>query len=156
MLTPTPPFAFPPHGRTELRADGARVHVLAEGPFNAEGIDAFSRDIGRLYSALPAGQRFVVIAEVRHSLLGPPEAFERLEAHVRRVAESGMPLLGTCWVVAPAVEARSLMEGRVRALFERAGRRFELVETAAQAEAWANGLLAEADDQGATGGKARR
>jgi len=133
---------FRPHGRTEMWAEGAIVHVLAEGPFNREGIDAFSSEMLDLYRRLPAGSRFVNITEVRGAMLGTPDAWERLSEHLASGAKLGLPLLGTAWVAAPDVDGRTLMLPRAAAAFAQAGRRFEAFETMEAAELWARRLLA--------------
>lgn len=132
---------FQPHGRVQMWADGALVHVVAEGPFNVEGIDAFSNAMLALYRQLPPGQAFVNITEVRKTLLGTPDAWERLGEHLLRTNASGLPLRGTAWVVDAEVEGRSLLLPRAQALFVNAGRRVEVFETLATAEAWARRLL---------------
>lgn len=133
---------FRPHGRTEVWADGAIVHVLAEGPFNREGVDAFSFEMLSLYRRLPAGSRIVNITEVRGAMLGTPDAWERLAEHLATGVKLGLPLLGTAWVAAPDVDGRTLMLPRAAQAFAEAGRRFEAFETMDAAELWARQLLA--------------
>lgn len=133
---------FRPHGRTEVWADGAVIHVLAEGPFNREGIDAFSFEMLALYRRVPAGMRVVNVTEVRGAMLGTPDAWERLSEHLATGVRLGLPLLGTAWVAAPEVDGRTLMLPRAARLFAQAGRRFEAFETMEAAELWARQLLA--------------
>lgn len=136
------PSRFRPHGRTQMWADGAIVHVVAEGPFNREGIDAFSFEMLALYRHLPAGARVVNITEVRGAMLGTPDAWERMSEHLATGVKLGLPLLGTAWVAAPDLEGRALMLPRAVQAFAQAGRRFEAFETMAAAEEWARQLLA--------------
>ena len=133
---------FRPHGRTQMWAEGAIVHVLAEGPFNREGIDAFSQEMLALYRRLPAGSRFVHITEVRGAMLGTPDAWERLSEHLATGLKLGIPLLGTAWVAAADVDGRTLMLPRAEQVFTQAGRRFAAFETMEEAELWARQLLA--------------
>lgn len=133
---------FRPHGRTEMWAEGAIVHVLAEGPFNREGIDAFSQEMLALYRRLPSGSRFVHITEVRGAMLGTPDAWERLSEHLATGLKLGIPLLGTAWVAAADVDGRTLMLPRAEQVFAQAGRRFAAFETMEEAELWARRLLA--------------
>lgn len=133
--------AFRPHGKTQMWSDGAMVHVIAEGPFNREGIDAFSNEMVRLYRQLPVGMRFVNVTEVRHTLLGTPDAWELLGEHLLRINRSGLPLVATAWVVADDVEGRSLLLPRAEALFAAAARSFEVFATLPAAETWARSRL---------------
>lgn len=133
---------FRPHGRTLLWADGALVHVLAEGPFNQEAVDQFSDAMVALYRQLPAGQRFVNLTEFRTSMMATPEAWELLATHLARVDASGLPLVATAWIAAPDVEGRRLFMPRGAALFLARGRTFETFTDAATAEAWARRRLA--------------
>lgn len=135
---------FRPHGRTTVWAEGAVVHVLAEGPFNREAVDAFSRQMIALYAELPPGLRFVNLTEFRHSMAATPESWDHLETHLQRVDASGVPLVATAWIAGPQVEGRALFMPRGRALFARQGRCFEGFETMAEAEDWARDQLARA------------
>lgn len=132
---------FRPHGRTRLWAEGAVVHVLAEGPFNMEAVDRFSDEMVALYRQLPAGQRFVNLTEFHGSMMATPEAWQHLATHLARVDASGLPLVATAWIAATDVEARSLFMPRGAALFAARGRVFEVFDNAAQAEAWARRKL---------------
>jgi len=133
---------FRPHGRTLLWADGAVVHVLAEGPFNQEAAGEFSDAMVALYRQLPPGQRFVNLTEFRTSMMATPEAWDLLATHLARVDASGLPLVATAWIVGDDVEGRRLFLPRATALFASRGRVFESFTDAAQAEAWARRLLA--------------
>lgn len=136
------PTPFRPHGRTEIWSDGAIIHVLAEGPFNREGIDAFSHEALALYQRLPAGSRFVHITEVRGAMLGTPDAWERLSEHLATGLALGIPLIGTAWVAPADVDGRTLMLPRAAQVFAQAGRRFAAFETMDEAQLWARQLLA--------------
>jgi hypothetical protein len=138
---PAPP-RFRPHGRTEVWADGALVHVAAEGPFNREGVDAFSQKMVELYRQLPAGMRFVNLTEFRVTMMATPDAWERLAGHLSRVNDSGLPLVATAWIAAADVEGRGLFVPRATLLFRELGRSFECFETMGAAEAWGRRLLA--------------
>jgi hypothetical protein len=139
----TPPGSvFRPHGRTEVWAEGAMVHVTAEGPFNREGADAFSQKMIELYRQLPAGLRFVNVTEFRVTMMATLDAWERLAGHLQRINESGLPLVATAWVIGPEVEGRALFAPRGEALFRDLGRVFAVFETMADAEAWAQEKLA--------------
>lgn len=137
-----PTSGFRPHGRTEVWADGAIVHVTAEGPFNREGADAFSQKMVELYRQLPAGMRFVNLTEFKVTMMATPDAWERLASHLQRVNDSGLPLVATAWVIGPDVEGRGLFAPRGEALFRELGRVFAVFETMADAEAWARERLA--------------
>lgn len=133
---------FRPHGRTAVWAEGALVHVLAEGPFNREGADAFSAKMVALYRELPPGLRVVNLTEFRGSMLATPEAWEHLALHLQRVNDSGMPLVATAWIAAHDVEGRSLFLPRAALLFREYGRAFESFASMPEAEAWARRRLA--------------
>lgn len=133
---------FRPHGHTVMWADGALVHVVAEGPFNREGADAFSLKMVELYRQLPVGQRVVNLTEFRTSMMATPDAWEGLAAHLGRVNDSGLALVATAWIAAPDVEGRALFLPRAALLFREFGRVLEGFESAAQAEAWARRQLA--------------
>ncbi len=133
--------AFRPHGRTTLWAEGAVVHVLAEGPFNMEAADRFSDEMVTLYRQLPPGQRFVNLTEFRGSMMATPEAWQHLATHLARVDASGLPLVATAWIAAADVEGRSLFMPRGTALFAARGRVFDVFDDAAKAEAWARRKL---------------
>jgi hypothetical protein len=133
---------FRAHGRTLLWADGALVHVLAEGPFNREAADQFSDAMVALYRQLPAGQRFVNLTEFRTSMMATPEAWELLATHLARVDASGLPLVATAWIAAADVEGQRLFLPRAAALFASRGRVFETFTDATAAESWARRLLA--------------
>lgn len=122
-------------------ADGAIVHVVAEGPFNLEGVELFSRRMQALYRELPEGRPFVNLTELRHTLLATPDAWAKLETHLRRISASGLPLIGTAWIVAPEIEGRSLLLPLVERLFGQAGRVFKVFETMDAAQAWGQELL---------------
>lgn len=132
---------FRPHGRTAVWAEGAMVHVLAEGPFNREGADAFSLKMVELYRQLPIGQRFVNITEFRGSMMATPDAWEHLALHLQRVNDSGLPLVATAWAAAHDVEGRNLFMPRAALLFREHGRVFEGFASMADAEAWARRQL---------------
>lgn len=133
---------FRPHGRTEMWAQGAVIYVVAEGPFNREGVDAFSNEMLALYRRLPQGSRFVHITEVRGAMLGTPDAWARLSEYLAAGLKLGLPMLGTAWVAAADVDGRSLMLPRAAQIFTDAGRRFASFETMEAAEEWAHQLLA--------------
>lgn len=105
----TPPRSerFRPHGRMTLWAEGAVVHVLAEGPFNMEAVDRFSDEMVAHYRQLPEGQRYVNLTEFRTSMMATPEAWERLATHLARVDGSGLPLVATAWIAAADAEGRA-------------------------------------------------
>lgn len=133
---------FRPHGRTEVWAEGAIVHVAATGPFNREGVDEFSAKMVALYGELPPDRRFVNLTEIHASMMATVDAWERLAEHLQRVKDSGLPLVGTAWIAAPDVEGRSLFMPRGEALFRRFGGCFATFTTLAAAEAWARDKLA--------------
>jgi len=134
-------FKLRAHGRTEIRSDGAIVYVVAEGPFNWEGIDEFSKQIVALYQTLPPRTGFVNVTEMRRTIVAPIDAIERLGEHLQRTATSGLPLLGTAWVVAADTEGRELMLPRVYAMFAQAGLRFEVFASLSKAQEWARSLV---------------
>ncbi|MGL6289430.1 MAG: hypothetical protein ACRC2H_01930 [Silanimonas sp.] len=137
-----PGSRFRAHGQTTVWAEGAMVHVSAEGPFNREGADAFSQKMVELYRQLPAGMRFVNLTEFQVTMMATPDAWERLASHLQRINESGLPLVATAWVIGPEVEGRGLFAPRGEALFQELGRVFAVFETMADAEAWARERLA--------------
>lgn len=134
---------FPPHGHSEFRTDGAIIRISVEGPFNVEGVDAFGRKMLGLFAGIPSGQAVVTLAEIRGTLLSPPDAWARLEAHTARVQTGPHRILGTAWVVGPDVAGRSLMIPRARRMYAEAGRTFEVFTDPASAEAWARERLAQ-------------
>lgn len=139
---PGPANRFRPHGRTTMWADGAIVHVVAEGPFNVEAADVFSDEVVDLYRQLPRGQRFVNLTEFRTSMMATPEAWERLGHHLSRIDGSGLPLVATAWIAGADVEGRALFMPKGVGLFAERGRRFEVFMEAAIAEDWARRQLA--------------
>lgn len=137
-----PGATFRAHGRSELHADGAIIRISVEGPFNVEGVDEFGRKMLALFAAVPAGQAVVTLAEIRRTMLSPPEAWARLEAHIQRVQNGPYRVLGTAWIVAPEVEGRNLMIPRARRMYAEAGRAFEVFTDPEAAAAWARERLA--------------
>ena len=141
---PVPPgMGFPPHGHSEFLADGAIIRIAVEGPFNVEGIDAFGRKMLAQFAGIPAGQAVVTLAEIRGTLLSPPDAWARLEAHTARVQTGAYRILGTAWVVGDDVEGRSLMIPRAQRMYAAAGRVFEVFTDAEAANRWAQARLAK-------------
>lgn len=138
-----PGSRFPAHGHSEFRAEGAIVRISGEGPFNVEGIMAFGRRMLALYATLPEGQAIVTLAEIRRSLLAPPEAWDLFEAHTSRVQAGPRRILATAWIVAEDVEGRSLMLPRVRRMYAAVGRTFEVFTEAEAANRWAQAQLAK-------------
>lgn len=134
---------FWPHGRTTAWAEGALVHVVAEGPFNGEAMQAFAAQMAPLYASLPPGRPFVNLTEFRHSMLATPEAWEGLTGYLRQMNASGLPLRATAWIASPEVEGRALFLPRGEQLFRAAGRRFATFDSLAGAEAWARRILEE-------------
>ena len=134
---------FRPHGHSEFLAEGAIIRIAVEGPFNVEGVDDFGRKMLALFAGLPLGQSVVTLAEIRRTLVSPPDAWARLEAHTARVQQGPHRILGTAWVVAADVEGRGLLVPRARRMYAEAGRPFEVFEDAASAAAWAQALLAK-------------
>lgn len=137
------PEGFRPHGRTTAWAEGALVHVVAEGPFNGEAMQAFAAQMAPLYASLPPGRPFVNLTEFRHSMLATPEAWEGLAAYLQQMNASGLPLRATAWIAGPEVEGRALFLPRGEQLFRAAGRRFATFATLTEAEAWARRILEE-------------
>lgn len=136
-----PGSGFRAHGSSEFLKDGAVIRIAVEGPFNLEGIDEFARRMLALFSQIPAGQAVVTLAEIRRTLAAPADAWERLEAHTRRVQIGQYRLLGTAWWVRPEVEGRLIFLPRAREMYRAAGRPFEVFEDEASANTWATELL---------------
>lgn len=137
-----PASSFRPHGSSEFLKDGAVIRIAVEGPFNVEGIDEFARKMLALFAQIPAGQAVVTLAEIRRTLVAPADAWERLEAHTRRVQIGQYRLLGTAWWVRPEVEGCLIFLPRAREMYRAAGRPFEVFEDEASANLWAAKLLA--------------
>jgi hypothetical protein len=135
--------AFPPHGRSDFHADGAIIRVSVEGPFNVEGVDEFARKMLALYSTIPLDQPVVTLAELRRSVLMPPDAWARLEAHMQRARLGPPRVLATAWLVGPDVEGGSLMIPRARQMYADAGRAFEVFADPDAAILWAREQLAQ-------------
>ncbi|GAB3739121.1 hypothetical protein GCM10028794_22530 [Silanimonas algicola] len=136
---PAPPFR--PHGRIECRRSGRVIRTQAQGPFNAESVRGYGQMLASLTAELPDGCPFVVIATMSGSILATPDAWEALEAGVRRRQGGAHRQLGSAWVVAGDVEGRSLFVPRARSLYESMGIRFGAFDQAAAAETWADTLL---------------
>jgi len=132
---------FPPHGHSEFLADGAIVRIAVEGPFNVEGVDEFGARMRAIFATLPAGQAVVTLAEIRRTLVSPPDAWTRLERLVAAMQGGPHRILGTAWVVDEAVEGRSLLVPKARRMYAAADRAFEVFTTADAAEAWARARL---------------
>ena len=137
---PTP--LFRPHGHIESRRSGRVIHTHAHGPFNAESVRGYGLLLAELTAELPDGCPFVVIATMSGSILATPDAWETLEAGVRRRQAGHHRQLGSAWVVATDVEGRNLFVPRARALYESMGIGFGAFDEASAAEAWADTLLA--------------
>lgn len=137
----TPPL-FPPHGRIESHRAGRVIHTHAHGPFNAESVRGYGLLLAELTAELPPGCPFVVIATMSGSILATPDAWETLEAGVRRRQGSSHRQLGSAWVVGADVEGGNLFVPRARALYESFGIGFGAFDEVAAAEAWADRLLA--------------
>lgn len=137
---PTP--LFRPHGHIESHRSGRVVRTHAHGPFNAESVRGYGLLLAELTAELPEGCPFVVIATMSGSILATPEAWETLEAGVRRRQGGSHRQLGSAWVIGAEVEGRNLFVPRARALYESAGIGFGAFDDAAAAEAWADALLA--------------
>lgn len=147
----SPPFKgdgpeprFRPHGSSEFHAEGAIVRISAEGPFNVEGVDEFSRKMLALLAEIPAGQAVVILAEIRGTLISPADAWEVFEVHSRRAQAGSLRILGSAWVLAPDVEGRNFFVPKARQIFAQVGRQFELFEDVEEAKRWAEKLLTTA------------
>lgn len=141
-IPPARTTIFRPHGRIECHRQGGIVHTQAEGPFNAEAVQAYGERLAALITELPEGSDYVVIATMVGSLLATPEAWSAQGASLSSRQGGSRRQLGSAWVMPADIEGRSLFVPRARALFEGRGAAFEAFEDEAAATAWAMALLA--------------
>lgn len=127
---------FRPHGRIELWADGSVLRFVTEGPFNREALDAVRLAMLDLFATMPAGQRFVILLEVRVSWLCSPDVLQAFGDFLRGMTAAGRAPLAVAFVVAPEVEGRSVMLPLISRVYADNGRDFAVFETEAAAEQW--------------------
>jgi hypothetical protein len=138
---------FTPHGVVELWMEGRLMHYEATGPFNTELVDCLAiaqRDY--LVATHPEGA-WVSVCNVVNNAMSSPEGIARYAAIMAAPKPGFMTPVATAFVIAPDVEGGRIMAPRFTKIYADIGRPFQIFETMAQAQAWADVQLAQADAQ---------
>jgi hypothetical protein len=152
-ISPDQPFStdglgsplFRPHGRADWRIDGAVLRTDVVGPFNRELAEAIGPILHQAYTLLRAQGPCAEIVTVRGSALAGPEALAALSGEMRKFVQDGLAPVATAFVMAPEVEGSHVMPALLVQSFAAAGwPACQVFATAAEAEAWVQGLLAAA------------
>ncbi|MBN8506740.1 MAG: hypothetical protein J0L58_19915 [Burkholderiales bacterium] len=127
---------FAPHGRVEIWSEGSVVRLRAEGPFNAESVQAIGLAMAQLFAEAPPKGRFADILVFHGSILATPEALAAFDGFLARMSQAKTAPLAVAYVVGAEVEGRDLMLPVFKRLYDKHRRRFAHFEDEAQAEAW--------------------
>lgn len=109
---------FRAHGEARVQVRGRVMHFTAQGPWNAELMDALNRTLGQAVTELPPDGRFVDIIEVHGSALMTPDALARLQRLVDDAVARGYGSKATALVMADDVEGRALMLPKLLAVYQ--------------------------------------
>jgi len=131
---------FRPHGRLEVRIDGAILRADGYGPFNSEFIRALARTFQDLRSSALVPRPYADLIQFHGSLMASQDMLTELSQMLERV-DSVDIACALAFVVEPNVEGRDFM----LPLFERVlvshGRNFRSFDNLPEAEAWVRECL---------------
>jgi len=135
---------FKPHGRISHSVIDGILVTDAEGPFNKEAMEAFSksRRAALLYFGSECRSASSIV-RFRESMLMSLEALDSLSAEIRsHVIESNStsPLLA--WVADPDIEGYSFMTYRFERIFFDQGIQCRIFSEIPQAILWVKAMLA--------------
>lgn len=135
---------FKAHGQVDIWMEGNVLQYVATGPFNKELFDCLAiAQMEFLRSIHPPGP-WVSICTVKESAIGGPESLARYAELMRAPKPSGLTPMATAFVVGPEVEGGRLMESHFVKIYADIQRPFKIFETMAQAQTWAQAMIAEA------------
>lgn len=138
---------FNPHGRFAAKVEGRVIRLDAAGPFNGELAKHYSQGIAPLFSAVSARGPFGVLIEVTQSLLMGPDAIGVFADFLFAARQRGIRTVGTAYVVAADIEDRDFMLPLLeQKIYRPAGVAFGAFERRADAQAWLEQRLRDADE----------
>ena len=136
---------FTAHGIVEIWMDGPLMHYECRGPFNKELVDLMAiaqRDF--LLATRPSGN-WVSVCTMMESAMTSPEGLARYTEIMAAPKPDNMVPIATAFVIAPDVEGSRIMAPLYARIYSDIGRPFGLFETMAQAQAWAQTRIDQAD-----------
>ena len=131
---------FPPHGRLDMRVDGAIVYADAYGPFNAEFVQAVAHTLRDLHANASLPRPYADVIQFHGSLMGSKEMLEQLSAALRQICRDEVAA-ALAFVAAADVEGRDFMLPLFERVFVENGRNFRSFSNLPEAEAWARSCL---------------
>lgn len=135
---------FTPHGVVELWMEGSLMHYEATGPFNTELVDCLAiaqRDY--LLATRPQGA-WVSVCTVVGNAMSSPDGIARYATIMAAPKPDNMIPVATAFVIAPDVEGGSIMAPQFTKIYADIGRPFQIFETMAAAQVWADAMLEQA------------
>ncbi len=135
---------FTPHGVVELWMEGRLMHYEATGPFNTELVDCLAiaqRDY--LLTTRPQGA-WASVCTVVGNAMSSPEGVARYAAIMAAPKPEHMIPVATAFVMAPDVEGARIMAPLFTKIYADIGRPFQIFETMAAAQIWANAMIDQA------------
>lgn len=138
---------FNPHGQFAAKVEGRIIRLEAAGPFNAELARQYSLGISPLFATVSARGPFGVMIEVTLSLLMGPDAIRVFADFLLAAKQRGVRTVGTAYVVATDIEGRDVMLPLLeQKIYRPAGVAFGAFERRADAQAWLEQRLRDADE----------
>jgi hypothetical protein len=135
---------FTAHGVVDIWMDGPVMHYEASGPFNPELMDCLAiaqRDY--LLATRPQGV-WVSVCTVLGSAMSSPDGIARYTAIMEAPKPDNMNPIATAFVIAPEVERGRIMAPIFAKIYAGIGRPFQIFDTLAAAQAWAEALIEQA------------
>jgi hypothetical protein len=136
---------FKPHGMVDIWMEGQIMVYRAQGPFNAELVDALAiaqRDY--LLETRPQGA-WVSMCIMRDNAMTSPEGLKRYAELMAGPKPDNMVPIATAFVIAPEVEGCRIMAPLYARVYTDIGRTFGMFETLTQACTWAQTLIDQAN-----------
>lgn len=134
---------FTPHGVVDIWMEGRLMHYEATGPFNTELVDCLAiaqRDF--LLATRPQGD-WVSVCTVLGNAMSSPEGVARYATIMAAPKPDNMTPVATAFVIAPDVEGGGIMGPLFTKIYADIGRPFQIFETMATAQVWADAMLAQ-------------
>ena len=135
---------FTPHGVVDIWMEGPLMHYEATGPFNTELVDCLAiaqRDY--LLATRPQGA-WVSVCTVVGNAMSSPDGIARYAELMAAPKPDNMIPLATAFVIAPDVEGGRIMAPLFAKIYADIGRPFQIFETMASAQVWADAMLDKA------------
>lgn len=135
---------FTPHGVVDIWMEGRLMHYEATGPFNTELVDCLAiaqRDY--LLASRPQGL-WVSVCTVLGNAMSSPDGIARYAEIMAAPKPDNMIPVATAFVIAPDVEGGGIMAPQFRKIYADIGRPFQIFETMAAAQVWADAMLQRA------------